>query len=303
MTQIQVEDVWRRYGRGKKTFSAVRGVSFTVRTGEVFALLGTNGAGKTSTVEMLEGLARPSQGTIRLFGDLDPIADRARIRPRTGAMLQEGGFITHLTTRETLTMWAGLTSGARPVAEALDLAGLTDRAGVAVQNLSGGERRRLDLAMATLNQPDILFLDEPTTGMDAEGRHATWKLIRRLQENGSTVLLTTHYLEEAEALADRLAIMHRGAVAASGTVSEIVAGHPATLTFGLDATTSLTGLPVGGRVHERAGRVTIVTDRLQEDATALLTWAADRGVVLDRFTARPASLEEAFIRIAQGEEA
>ena len=302
MTQIEVVDVWRRYGAGRKTFSAVRGVSFTVQEGQLFALLGTNGAGKTSTVEMLEGLARPCQGTIRLFGDLDPVADRARIRPRTGAMLQEGGFITHLTARETLQMWAGLTTGARPVDEGLDLAGLTDRADVEVQNLSGGERRRLDLAMATLAEPDILFLDEPTTGMDAEGRHATWKLIRRLQEQGSTILLTTHYLEEAEALADRLAIMHRGRIAADGTVAEIVAGHPSTLSFALDAEVAVAGLPVSGTVQDHNGRVTIVTDRLQEDATRLLTWAAERDVVLERFTARPASLEEAFIRIAQGED-
>ncbi|MBY8870999.1 ABC transporter ATP-binding protein [Micromonospora sp. PLK6-60] len=299
-SHILVEEVSRRYGRGRDTFTAVRGVSFAVAPGQLFALLGTNGAGKTSTVELLEGLAAPHRGRIRLFGDLDPVADRARIRPRTGAMLQEGGFISHLTVRETVLMWAELTSRSRPVDEALDLTGLTHRADVLVQNLSGGEKRRLDLTMATLSQPEILFLDEPTTGMDAEGRHATWKLIRQLREQGTTVLLTTHYLEEAETLADRLAIMHRGRIAVSGTVSQIVAGHPSTLSFGLAADGGATPgeLPVSGRVEQHQGRVTIVTERLQEDAARLLAWATERGVTLDRFTARPASLEEAFISIA-----
>ncbi|WP_335941525.1 ABC transporter ATP-binding protein [Streptomyces sp. PTD5-9] len=294
---MDVEDVWRRYGRGKGAFDAVRGVSFSVRPGELFALLGTNGAGKTSTVELLEGLATPRRGRIRLFGSLDPVADRARIRSRTGAMLQEGGFISHLTVRETVGMWADLTSRPRTVDRALELTGLSHRREVMVQNLSGGEKRRLDLAIATLSRPEILFLDEPTAGMDPEGRHATWELIRELQERGATILLTTHYLEEAESLADQLAIMHRGRIAASGSVSQIVADHPSTLSFGLTGRTAAE-LPVGGTVRERDGRVTVTTQQLQKDAARLLAWAEDHDVVLDRFTARPASLEEAFISIA-----
>lgn len=297
-THIHAHDVWRRYGRGKTAFDAVRGVSFSVQPGQLFALLGTNGAGKTSTVELLEGLAAPHKGSIRLFGDLDPVADRARIRPRTGAMLQEGGFISHLTVEETVGMYAELTSRSRPVGDALELAGLTHRTDVMVQNLSGGERRRLDLAVATLSQPEVLFLDEPTAGMDAEGRHATWQLVRQLQEQGATILLTTHYLEEAESLADQLAIMHRGRIAASGTVAEIVAGHPSTLSFGLPAEWSVHDLPVSGTAEERNGRVTVTTGQLQKDAARLLTWAEDQDVTLERFTARPASLEEAFISVA-----
>ncbi|MEE1749216.1 MULTISPECIES: ABC transporter ATP-binding protein [unclassified Streptomyces] len=297
-SHIHAQDVWRRYGTGRKTFDAVRGVSFTVRPGELFALLGTNGAGKTSTVEMLEGLAAPHRGSVRLFGTLDPVADRARIRPRTGAMLQEGGFISHLTAQETVGMWAGLTTRPRPVAQALERAGLSHRAAVMVQNLSGGERRRLDLAIATLSHPDVLFLDEPTAGMDVEGRHATWRLIRELQGRGTTILLTTHYLEEAESLADQLAIMHRGRIAASGSVPDIVAGHPSTLSFGLPEQWTAGDLPVGGTVAERDGRVTVTTGELQKDAARLLAWAETRDVALARFTARPASLEEAFIAVA-----
>ncbi|MFJ9943400.1 ABC transporter ATP-binding protein [Streptomyces erythrochromogenes] len=297
-SHIQATDVWRRYGRGKNAFDAVRGVSFTVAPGQLFALLGTNGAGKTSTVELLEGLATPHRGHIRLFGRLDPVTDRGRIRPRTGAMLQEGGFISHLTVQESVEMWAQLVSRPRPVAQALELAGLAHRATVMVQNLSGGEKRRLDLAIATLSHPEVLFLDEPTAGMDAEGRHATWRLIRELREAGTTILLTTHYLEEAESLADRLAIMHRGRIAGAGTVSQIVADHPSTLSFGLTGQRSVHDLPVGGTVEEQNGRVTITTSQLQKDAARLLAWAEDNDVALDRFTARPASLEEAFIKIA-----
>ena len=302
-THIHVHDLWRRYGHGKNAFDAVRGVSFTVQPGQLFALLGTNGAGKTSTVELLEGLAAPHRGSVRLFGNLDPVADRAQIRPRTGAMLQEGGFISHLTVRETVEMYAELTSRPRPVAHALELAGLSHRTEVMVQNLSGGERRRLDLAVATLSQPDVLFLDEPTAGMDAEGRHSTWQLIRELQEQGATILLTTHYLEEAESLADQLAIMHRGRVATSGSVSEIVAGHPSTLSFGLTGEWTTHDLPVSGTAEERNGRMTVTTGQLQKDAARLLAWADDQDVTLDRFTARPASLEEAFISIAGNSDA
>ncbi|MGA6175259.1 ABC transporter ATP-binding protein [Streptomyces sp. NPDC012600] len=301
-SHVHVDDVWRRYGRGKSAFDAVRGVSFSIQPGHLFALLGTNGAGKTSTVELLEGLAAPHRGSIRLFGGLDPVADRARIRPRTGVMLQEGGFIGHLTVGESVEMWAALTSRSRPVAEAVQLAGLSHRTEVMVQNLSGGERRRLDLAIATLSHPEVLFLDEPTAGMDAEGRHATWRLIRRLQEGGTTILLTTHYLEEAEELADRLAIMHRGRIAASGTVSEIVAAHPSTLAFGLPEKWTAADLPVSGTTQVSRGRVTVTTDDLQKDAARLLGWAEDHRVTLDRFTARPASLEEAFIGIAHQDE-
>ena len=299
---VRVEDVYRQYGRGSRAFMAVRGVSFDVRRGELFALLGTNGAGKTSTVELIEGLARPHRGRIQVFGDLDPVDDRARIRPRMGAMLQAGGVLSHLTVQEMVRAWCELASRARPVEEAVEMVGLSERADVQLRNLSGGELRRLDLALATVSSPELLFLDEPPTGMDAEGRHATWKLIQRLQEHGSRLILTTHHLEEAENLADRVAIMHRGRVAVAGTVAEIVADFPSTLSFHTSAATATLNLPVSGEVQQRNGRITVTTQRLQEDATRLLGWAADGGIELDRFTARPASLEEAFISIASRQE-
>ncbi len=175
---IEVTGLRRVYGGG---FEAVRGIDFSVRRGEVFALLGTNGAGKTSTVELLEGLAAPAGGRVRVLGH-DPHTERAAVRPRTGVMLQEGGFPSELTVAETTRMWAGCVSGARPEGEALELVGLSGKARTRVKQLSGGERRRLDLALALLGEPEVLFLDEPTTGLDAEGRRATWDLVRALRD-------------------------------------------------------------------------------------------------------------------------
>ncbi|MBQ1093037.1 ABC transporter ATP-binding protein [Streptomyces sp. B93] len=297
---IEVTDLRRVYGGG---FEAVRGITFHVKHGEVFALLGTNGAGKTSTVELLEGLAAPAGGRVRVLGH-DPYRERAAVRPRTGVMLQEGGFPSELTVAETVRMWAGCTSGARPGAEVLALVGLTEKTGVRVKQLSGGERRRLDLALALLGEPEVLFLDEPTTGLDAEGRRDTWELVRGLRDAGTTVLLTTHYLEEAEGLADRLAILHEGRIAAAGTPAEVTADRPSRISFELPEgyfvgdLPPLAGLGVSG--HEVEGRVVRLRTRdLQRTATALLRWAEESRVELRRLDARSASLEEAFLGIAR----
>ena len=300
---IEVTDLRRVYGGG---FEAVRGITFSVRRGEVFALLGTNGAGKTSTVEVLEGLAVPSGGRVRVLGH-DPHTERAAVRPRTGVMLQAGGFPSELTVAETARMWAGCTSGARPVPEALALVGLERRAAVRVKQLSGGERRRLDLALALLGEPEVLFLDEPTTGLDAEGRRDTWELVRELRDGGTTVLLTTHYLEEAEGLADRLAIMSEGRIAVTGTPAEVTAGRPARISFELPAGYFVGDLPPLGELgvvgHEVAGKVVrLRTHELQRAATGLLVWAERARIELGRLEMRSASLEEAFLGIAREQE-
>ncbi|MFJ9563634.1 ABC transporter ATP-binding protein [Streptomyces fuscichromogenes] len=297
---IEVTDLRRVYGGG---FEAVRGITFSVARGEIFALLGTNGAGKTSTVELLEGLAPPDGGRVRVLGH-DPYRARAAVRPRTGVMLQEGGFPSELTVGETARMWAGCTTGARPAAEALGLVGLDGRTDVRVKQLSGGERRRLDLALALTGRPEVLFLDEPTTGLDAEGRQATWELVRELRDAGTTVLLTTHYLEEAEDLADRLAILHQGRVATAGTPAEVTAGRPARISFDLPDGYFLGDLPpldaLGVCGHEADGRaVRLRTREPQRTAHGVLTWAERTGVELDRLEVRSASLEEAFLGIAK----
>ncbi|WP_369359971.1 ABC transporter ATP-binding protein [Streptomyces sp. cg2] len=303
---IDATGLWRRYGSdGERGFDAVRGIDLTVAQGELFALLGTNGAGKTSTVELLEGLAPATKGTIRLFGNLDPVRDRARVRPRTGVMLQQGGFPNDLTVAETIRMWASCTTAPRPDAEAAAMVGLTGRRDVAVKNLSGGERRRLDLALATLGRPELLFLDEPTTGMDPEGRHDTWRIIEELRAEGTTIVLTTHHLEEAERLADRLAIMHAGRIAVTGTVAAIVAAHPSTLGFRLPPGLTPDDLPhsavLQAEVTAATDRVELLTDKLQHTATEVLNWARDRHLELEELHASSASLEEAFLRIARKE--
>jgi ABC-2 type transport system ATP-binding protein len=292
---IEADGVRRRYAGG---FEAVSGISFSVARGEIFALLGTNGAGKTSTVELLEGLARPDDGVVRVLGH-DPYRERAAVRPRIGVMLQEGGFPSDLTVAETLRMWAGCTSEPRPTGEALELVGLTGRARVRVKQLSGGEKRRLDLALALLGRPDVLFLDEPTTGLDAEGRRDTWELVRGLRNGGTTVLLTTHYLEEAETLADRLAIMHRGRIVTAGTTTEVTAARPARIRFELPEGVPAARLPLALRATAEGRRIEIRTHRLQESLDELLTWARESDVRLLGLDARSASLEEAFLDIAR----
>ncbi|QIB44893.1 ABC transporter ATP-binding protein [Streptomyces aureoverticillatus] len=297
---IDVTGLRRSYAGG---FEAVRGISFTVGRGELFALLGTNGAGKTSTLELLEGLAEPAGGAVRVLGH-DPYQEREAVRPRIGVMLQEGGFPSELTVTETARMWAGCTSGARPVGEALEAVGLAGRGSVRVKQLSGGEKRRLDLAMALIGDPEVLFLDEPTTGLDAEGRRETWNLVRALRERGTTVLLTTHYLEEAEQLADRLAILHEGRIAATGTVADVVASQPSHISFELPEGYLPGDLPplaqLGVSGHDMAGdRILLRTTELQRAATGLLVWAERAGVELRGLDVRAASLEEAFLRIAQ----
>ncbi|GAA2392124.1 ATP-binding cassette domain-containing protein [Streptomyces coeruleofuscus] len=297
---IEVTDLRRVYGGG---FEAVSGISFSVRRGEIFALLGTNGAGKTSTVEVLEGLAAPADGRVRVLGH-DPYTDRAVVRPRTGVMLQEGGFPSELTVAETARMWAGCVSGARPPAEVLALVGLESKAGIRVKQLSGGQRRRLDLALALLGDPEVLFLDEPTTGLDAEGRRDTWELVSALRDGGTTVLLTTHYLEEAENLADRLAIMHEGRIATTGTPAEVTASEPSRISFELPEGYFAGDLPPLGELgvtgHETDGRIIrLRTHELQRTATGLLMWAAQARVELRRLDVRSASLEEAFLGIAK----
>ena len=278
-------------------------MSLEVRRGELFALLGINGAGKTTTIEILEGLQRPDTGRVQVFGR-DPVGDRSSVRPRTGMMLQSGGFTGTLTVGETVGLWRSLTAHPRPAAEALELVDLRGRTHVAVDQLSGGERRRLELALAVLGRPELLFLDEPTSGMDPASRRRTWEVVRGLLRDGATVLLTTHYLEEAEALADRVAIMHEGAIVAIGPPQELAHRAPARITFRKpNAARELPELP-GAHVSVDGGRVTVESRRMQADLTRLLNWADDHALELPGLAARPASLEDIFFDVlANGHQA
>ncbi|MCW1805530.1 ABC transporter ATP-binding protein [Brachybacterium squillarum] len=286
----------RRYGRGTSAYTAVDGIDLEVRRGELFALLGTNGAGKTSTLEVLEGLAPASAGTVSVLG-MDPVADRRAVRPRQGLMLQSGGFPADLTAAEALRMWTSTLSAPRPVGELLAAVDLTHRAGTRISSLSGGEVRRLDLACAIAGDPELLFLDEPTTGLDPESRSRAWELVRGLKEQGTTIVLTTHYLDEAESLADRLAIMHQGRIVREGTVDEVVAGHPSRIRADLPE-----GAPLPPALHGeavlRGGRLEVSTESLAEDLHTLLTWSRAEQVPLRGLDARAASLESVFLALA-----
>jgi ABC-2 type transport system ATP-binding protein len=292
---VEVLDLHRRYG----DFEAVSGVSFEVRPGEVFALLGVNGAGKTSALELIEGLARADTGWVRVLG-ADPVTERSRVRPHLGVLLQSSGLPGDLTVRETLHTWAGTLTRPRPVAEALAQVDLGSRAGVRVRSLSGGERRRLDLALALLGRPRVAVLDEPTTGLDPESRRTVWGLIRDLVAGGCAVVLTTHDLEEAEQLADRIAVMRAGRIVLAGTQAEIAAGQLATIRFTLDdSAVPLPDLP-GVSLAVGPPHVELRTDDLQPTLAALLGWAGEHGLRLTGLQARPASLEQAFLAVADG---
>ncbi|MEQ4716523.1 ABC transporter ATP-binding protein [Nonomuraea sp. B19D2] len=292
MTAIEVNGL-RKSHQG---FEAVKGISFEVAEGQIFALLGRNGAGKTTTIEVLAGFQRADGGTVRVLG-LDPYADRAAVRQRTGIMLQEAGFFPDLTVAQTVATWRDFTAAPRPGDEALELAGLTGKQGTKVRQLSGGEKRRLDLALALLGRPDVLFLDEPTTGMDPEARRSTWDVVRDLARQGTTILLTTHYLEEAQRLASAMAIMDAGEVVASGDMAETLAARSGRVAFRLPAHVDPADLPLPVTVEGDSAVCRAEDPDLA--AQTLLTWAAGRGLRLTGLEVRTATLEDLFLDLAR----
>jgi ABC-2 type transport system ATP-binding protein len=213
---IEVEDLRKDYG----PHHAVRGISFAVRRGEVYGLLGPNGAGKTTTVEILEGFRERSGGRVAVLG-MDPGPRPVELRERIGVVLQSSGLYRHLTVREAVRHWAGFYAAPRDVDETIALTGLVESADKRTRMLSGGQQRRLDFALALVGDPELVFLDEPTTGFDPAARRQAWDTVRSLQELGKTVLLTTHYLDEAQALADRVAIIKDGSILAEGAPGEL----------------------------------------------------------------------------------
>jgi len=254
---ITVTGLRKSYG----STEAVRGISFEVAEGEVFALLGPNGAGKTTTVEILEGYRRRDAGTVSVLG-MDPERGGSRMRERIGIVLQECGIEDLLTVEEALRRQGGYYPRARPVEEVIALVGLEDRAGDRVRRLSGGQRRRLDLALALIGDPDLIFLDEPTTGFDPAARRHAWDLVKRLGGLGKTVLLTTHYMDEAQYLADRVAVIAGGRVVAEGPPNSIggrdlgAARIRFSLPEGLSASTWASGRRHSALAQRRSASVT-----------------------------------------------
>jgi ABC-2 type transport system ATP-binding protein len=274
---IEVRDLRKRYGE----HDAVRGIDLTVGRGEVFGLLGPNGAGKTTTVEILEGYRARDGGEVSVLG-YDPSGRPRELRRRVGIVLQASGIYSHITPREALRHWAGLYPHPRAVAETLELVGLTDKADARCRTLSGGQLRRLDFALALVGDPELIFLDEPTTGFDPEARRAAWETIRSLRALGKTILLTTHYLDEAQALADRVAIVKDGRILAIGPPRELGVGAS------------------HYRVAYRDGAGRLV-ERETDDPTALLheltAEALARGEKLEELSVGRPSLEDVYLEL------
>ncbi len=298
MVAITVENLHKHYG----AVHAVDGVSFAVEAGEVFALLGPNGAGKTTTVEILEGHRRRTSGTVDVLG-FDPETGGRDYRERIGIVLQEAGFEEEFTVQELVRLYRGMYPRRLDVDELIEHVGLQEKRDARVKTLSGGQRRRLDLALGLVGDPDLIFLDEPTTGFDPSARRRAWELVAGLRGMGKTVLLTTHYMDEAEHLADRVAVVVAGRVVALGTPGEIggAGRHVSEVSFGLPDSVPASELPDLGAPLEKAGPGWLV--RTPDPATALLpltSWARARGIALaDLSVVRP-SLEEVYLELIAG---
>jgi ABC-2 type transport system ATP-binding protein len=282
---IEVEQLGVRYG----DFEAVRDLSFHVERGEFYALLGTNGAGKTSALEVIEGHRKPSSGAVRVFGRSP--ADRRQVRPRMGIMLQESGFAGDLTVAQTVRLLGRLTGRTDSPERVVSAVDLTRKADTKVSQLSGGEKRRLDFATAVYGQPELIVLDEPTTGLDIQTRDALWDTVHALRTGGATIVLTTHYLEEAQQYADRIGLMHRGTLRQQGTVVELTRDLPATIRFTLPPGAPK---PPVSADPTSANSYVVHTPELQRDLTALLAWAGANRIELLGLSATPTRLDDVF---------
>jgi ABC-2 type transport system ATP-binding protein len=296
MAAIRVSGLRKRYGE----VEAVRGVDFEVAEGECFALLGPNGAGKTTTVEILEGYRDRDAGQVEVLG-VDPGRGGRGLRERVGIVLQSSGHFRELSVREVLELFGGYYPRPRATGEVIELVGLGEKAGARVKTLSGGQQRRLDLALGLVGDPDLLFLDEPTTGFDPSARRRSWELIENLRALGKTILLTTHYMDEAQNLADRVAILAAGRVVAAGTPDSLGGRDEgeAMIAFRLPAGTPVADLPAGlpGRPEPHEDRVVLRTTEPTRTLHLLTGWALDRGEELDALTVSRPSLEDVYLQL------
>ena len=289
----------KRYG----TTTAVDGLSLTAGRGKVTAILGPNGAGKTTTIEVCEGYRSADGGTVRVLG-LDPVRDSARLKPRVGVMLQAGGIPPAVPAGEYLRTLSRFHVKPHDTAWLLDIVGLTAHAKTPYKRLSGGQQQRLSLAAAVLGRPELVFLDEPTAGMDPQARHATWDLVTALKGDGVGVILTTHFMEEAERLADHVVIIDHGRAVADGTAAALT-GSAGQLRFraepGLDIDSLLTALPAGSVAKESpAGRylIEVPGGTVQPALLAAVTaWCADRGVLPSSLQIESRTLEDVFLEL------
>ena len=276
MSAVSVQGLHKSYG----DVTAVRGIDFTIEPGEVFGLLGPNGAGKTTTVEILEGYRKPDDGTVEVLG-LDPQRAGSAWRERIGVMLQSSSLYPNLTVLESLRVFAGYYARPRDAEEVAILVGLEEKRDARVRTLSGGQQRRLDLGIALIGDPELIFLDEPTTGFDPGARRTAWETIRGLRALGKTILLTTHYLDEAEQLADRVAVLRDGVIVREGTPSELTGGA---------VETEIRYLRDGEPVVERTRDATRRLNELTSEALA-------RGEELGELEVRRPTLEDVYLEL------
>lgn len=287
---VEVTDLHKSYG----DVHAVQGITFSVEPGECVAVLGPNGAGKTTTIEMLEGFREPDGGTVRVLG-YEPAHAGSDYRARIGVVLQECGIDRYLTVEEVLRMNASYYPRPRSVAETVSMVGLDEKRTSRVKTLSGGQQRRLDVALGIIGDPDLLFLDEPTTGFDPSARRQAWELVHTLRGLGKTVLLTTHYMDEAQSLADRVIVIAQGRIIAEGT-PETIGGRAQARTriaFTWPQDRPLDGLPV--RAERTGDTVTVASDTPTADLHELTTWALAHGGELAGLSVARPSLEDVYL--------
>ena len=291
---IEVHGLVKRYG----ALAAVDGIDFSVASGSVFSFLGPNGAGKTTTTEILEGLRRRTEGDVRVL-DLDPWSEGGALHRRIGVIPQDFRFFEKITPKEAIEYYRALFGTQVDPKTLLDKVELGDKANSRFDTLSGGQKQKLGLALSLTNDPEICFLDEPTTGLDPHARRAIWEVIRSLKREGRTVFLTTHYLEEAELLADRVAIIHHGKIIASGSPAEIIQAHgqPARMTVeGSAALAAYLQMNLGATAVVEDGKVS-VTLHDKGDALKILTAIEESGLPWTSFTTQHDTLDDVFVRL------
>ncbi|HHW11319.1 MAG TPA: ABC transporter ATP-binding protein [Firmicutes bacterium] len=297
MYAIEATGLYKRYGE----VIAVNGIDLAVKQGEIFGMLGPNGAGKTTTTEMLVGLRQPDAGVVKILS-MDPKKEGAAIKARIGVQLQTSALFNHLTVRETLVLMASFFPRCRPVDELLNLVDLQEKANVQTRHLSGGQQQRLQVALAMVNDGDLLFLDEPTTGLDPQARRRLWDIIEKMREEGKTVFLTTHYMEEAEKLCDRVAVIDHGQIIALGSPDELIAAHFGETAIELPAFSGLDDhmlaqLAGVSHIQRQNSQVTLYSTAVPATVGALLELAQKLGVSLENLMIRRATLEDVFLKL------